>query len=199
MPCYKLLTWARSDATPAELASTFRGLARLVYREQGQFRTIQNHGVRPLAWPVRKPYEKHEEARLVEAVYDISPAGKSVLDSYLKSAKPVLLSWHLKQTDKLAEFRRYVKNDTGAANSMPPPRCSADCMRCRSLLPTHHHAHSLLCCDYLHSLYRGVSRPKRKPVTASMLRSGYVFDPETCTVVRDPSKLVAAAQAEHRS
>jgi ribosomal protein S6 len=108
MPCYKLMVWSRPEATPAELASTFRALARLVYREQGQFRTLENLGVRPLAWPIALPYEKFEEARLVQCTFDISPSGKSQLESFLKGTEAVLSYSHLRDHSKLAAFSRYA-------------------------------------------------------------------------------------------
>lgn len=106
MPCYKLIVWSRPEATPAELAKTFRGLAKLVYREQGQFRTLANKGVRPLAWPIRKPYEKFDEARLVECSFDVSPSGKEQLEGFLTSAEEVLAFTHLRDDGPLASFKR---------------------------------------------------------------------------------------------
>ena len=106
MPCYKLMVWSRPEANPKELANTFRALARLVYREQGQFRTLQNLGVRPLAWPIALPYEKFDEVRLVQCTFDISPSGKSQLESFLKGNDSVLSFSHLRDSSKLAAFSR---------------------------------------------------------------------------------------------
>eukprot|EP01138_Halocafeteria_seosinensis_P011086 gb/GECG01011323.1/.p1 GENE.gb/GECG01011323.1/~~gb/GECG01011323.1/.p1 ORF type:complete len:145 (+),score=11.76 gb/GECG01011323.1/:1-435(+) len=139
MPCYRLLCWARPESSPKELAETFRNLARLVYREQGQFRTIDNLGVRPLGWTLRKPYERFNEARLVECKYDIAPDGKDELENYLKSSTPVLRYFHFKDTSKLGEFKRGAPKKGG-----------------------------------------------KKHLTAEMLRTGHLFNPETNKVERDP-------------
>ena len=40
MPTYQLIVLAQPSASAEKLAQLMRGVARLVYREQGQFRTV---------------------------------------------------------------------------------------------------------------------------------------------------------------
>lgn len=75
MPCYKLLCLARPEVPPAALVTTFRNLARVVFQEKGQVRTVENLGVRPLSWPYRDHGTKYNEARWVEFTCDVSPIG----------------------------------------------------------------------------------------------------------------------------
>ena len=63
-------------------------------------------GVRPLAWPIRQPYEKFDEARLVECTFDISPAGKEQLEALLNDAEEVLSFTHLRDDAPTAAFQR---------------------------------------------------------------------------------------------
>jgi ribosomal protein S6 len=46
-------TLAAHPGIVTRLATLFRSVARVVYRESGQFRRVENMGVRPLATPVR--------------------------------------------------------------------------------------------------------------------------------------------------
>jgi hypothetical protein len=50
MPTYQLIVFAQPSSSPEKLSTIFKSIARLVYREQGQFRYIDNFGVRPLAY-----------------------------------------------------------------------------------------------------------------------------------------------------
>ena len=103
---YRLLTYTKPDTGAEELAGIFRSVARMVYRERGQFRRIKNLGVRPLAYPFRRPREKYEAARFVECTYDVAPKGLSEVERLLRGDDAVLRFVHLKADDKLAAFRR---------------------------------------------------------------------------------------------
>lgn len=105
MPCYQLVVFIRPDASPERLAELFRSVARVVYREQGQFRFLENFGVRPLAWPIRKAGSKFEEVRWVQCLYDCSPAILSTIEGVVKADKDVLQLRHLRYGGYLAEFR----------------------------------------------------------------------------------------------
>ena len=73
MPCYRLVMLARPDVSGEKLATLCRAVARVVYREHGQFRWLRNAGVRPLAFAVRAGGAAYEEARWLEACFDVSP------------------------------------------------------------------------------------------------------------------------------
>jgi ribosomal protein S6 len=105
MPCYQLVLLARPDITPERLATLFRLVARVVYREHGQFRTIENFGVRPLAFPIRKGGQKFEEVRWVHANFDVSPAALPSIGSAIASEKGVLQFKHMREQGYLGEFR----------------------------------------------------------------------------------------------
>jgi ribosomal protein S6 len=104
MPCYQLVLLARPDITPDQLSTLFRSIARVIYRENGQFRTLQNLGVRPLAYPVRKGGQKFEEVRWVQALYDCAPPALASVGSAIQSEKGVLQYQHLRHTGPLAAF-----------------------------------------------------------------------------------------------
>ncbi len=104
MPCYQLVLLARPDITPDRLATLFRNIARVIYREQGQFRTLQNLGVRPLAYVVRKGGQRYEEVRWVQALYDCAPPALSSVGGAIQSEKGVLQYTHLLHTGPLARF-----------------------------------------------------------------------------------------------
>ena len=105
MPCYDLILFARPDITPERLATVFRLVARVVYREHGQFRTIQNFGVRPLAFPIRKGGQKFEEVRWVHATFDVAPPALASVGAAIQSEKGVLQYKHLRNTSYLGSFR----------------------------------------------------------------------------------------------
>lgn len=108
MPCYQLILLARPDTSADKLAALFRSIARVVYREHGQFRTISHLGVRPLAYPVRKAGQKFEEARWVQAYYDVAPPSLAAVASAIQSEKGVLQYKHLRMhapSMELAAFR----------------------------------------------------------------------------------------------
>jgi ribosomal protein S6 len=73
MPPYELIVFLRPAVTPQQLSSLFRNVARIVFREQGQFRRVENLGVRPLAYPLRKSGARYEEVRWVSATFDAAP------------------------------------------------------------------------------------------------------------------------------
>lgn len=108
MPCYRLLALARPESTPAQLASTFRQVARLVFREKGQFRHIENLGVRPLAYAHRLPREKFEDARFVQCTFDVAPSGLLEVEQMLKGDPTILRHFHLRDESPLAAFHRGV-------------------------------------------------------------------------------------------
>jgi len=106
MPLYRLIAYAKPDTSAEKLSDMFRGVARMVYRERGQFRRINNLGVRPLAYPHRRPREKYEAARFVECSYDLAPRAIPEVERLLRSEDAVLRFVHLKSEGSLAEFRR---------------------------------------------------------------------------------------------
>jgi ribosomal protein S6 len=111
MPCYQLIVFAKPEVAPERLAELFRSLARLVYREQGQFRHLENFGVRPLAFPIRNAGTKFEEVRWVQAVYDCAPPSLPAIASLLSSDKDILQFKHLRHTDVLGEFRATARGE----------------------------------------------------------------------------------------
>ena len=113
MPSYQLVLLARPDITPDRLAVLFRSIARVIYREQGQFRTLENLGVRPLAYPIRKGGQKFEEVRWVQALYDCAPPALASVGSAIQSEKGVLQYKHLLHTGQLAKF-----NSTGRTEKL---------------------------------------------------------------------------------
>ena len=104
MPCYQLVLLARPDITPERLAVLFRAIARVVYREQGQFRTVENFGVRPLCYPVRKGGQRFDEVRWVHAHFDVAPGALAAVGSAIQSEKGVLQFKHLRATGPLTRF-----------------------------------------------------------------------------------------------
>jgi ribosomal protein S6 len=118
MPCYQLIVFAKPDAAPERLTELFRSVARVVYREQGQFRYMENFGVRPLATAVRKAGTKYEEVRWVQCLYDCSPNILSTLESVVKSDRDVLQFKHLRYEGYLGEWR-------GKTSSEKRPRFAA--------------------------------------------------------------------------
>jgi ribosomal protein S6 len=104
MPCYNLVVFAKPEISPEKLAVLFRAVARVVYREQGQFRTLENLGVRPLAYPVRKSGLKYEEVRWVQATFDVAPQALAAVGSAVQADKDVLQYRHVLSTEPLAAF-----------------------------------------------------------------------------------------------
>jgi ribosomal protein S6 len=105
MPCYQLIVFARPDLTPEKLAQLFRSVARVVYREHGQFRYVDNFGVRPLAYPLRKGGQAYEEVRWVQAQYDCAPSVLASVAAAIQAEKGVLQYKHLRAAGPLATFR----------------------------------------------------------------------------------------------
>ena len=90
MPTYQLVVLAQPSSTPERLSALFRGVARLVYREQGQFRYVDNFGVRPLAYPIRKAGARFEEVRWVQALFDCAPPALPTIGALLSGDRDVL-------------------------------------------------------------------------------------------------------------
>jgi ribosomal protein S6 len=87
MPAYQLVLLARPDITPEKLSMVFRGIARVVYREHGQFRSIQNFGVRPLSYPIRKLGQRFDEARWIHASFDAAPPVLTAVGAAVQTEK----------------------------------------------------------------------------------------------------------------
>ncbi len=105
MPCYQLLCFARPETSPKALAETFRRLARLVYREKGQMRTVENLGVRPLAYAHRIPREKFDDARLIQCSYDLPPSALVEVEGLLRNDPNMLRYFHLRDASDSAGFK----------------------------------------------------------------------------------------------
>lgn len=117
MPCYQLIVFLKPDASPDRLAQLFRSVARVVYREQGQFRFLENFGVRPVAWPIRKSGSKYEEVRWIQCLYDCSPQVLSAVEGSLRGDKDVLQMRHLRYEGYLGEFK--ARTSTEKRKKMP--------------------------------------------------------------------------------
>lgn len=111
MPCYQLIVFAKPEVSAEKLTNVFRSLARLVYREQGQFRYIENYGVRPLAYPIRSTGQKYEEVRWIEAYYDCAPPALATIGALLAADKDVLQYKHLRNTTYLGEFKAHPRGE----------------------------------------------------------------------------------------
>jgi len=111
MPCYQLIVFAKPEVSAEKLTNVFRSLARLVYREQGQFRYIENYGVRPLAYPIRLTGQKYEEVRWIEAYYDCAPPALATIGALLAADKDVLQYKHLRNTTYLGEFKAHPRGE----------------------------------------------------------------------------------------
>lgn len=111
MPCYQLVVFAKPDMAPEKLAALFRNVARVVFREAGQFRRLENLGVRPLAYPVRKGGAKFEEVRWVTATFDIAPGALPMVGAAIQADKDVLQYKHLRSDDWLAAFSARRKGE----------------------------------------------------------------------------------------
>ena len=106
MPTYQLIVLAQPSASSEKLATLFRAVARLVYREQGQFRFVENFGVRPLAYPIRKAGTRFEEVRWVQALFDCAPAALPTVGALLGGDRDVLQFKTLRAgPELLGEFR----------------------------------------------------------------------------------------------
>jgi len=87
-----------------KLSDFFRGLARLVYREGGGFRRLENLGVRPVAFPVRKSGIRYDEVRWVIATFDVTPSVLETIGAFVLAEKDVLQFKYMASKDRLAEF-----------------------------------------------------------------------------------------------
>mmetsp|Transcript_19900 Transcript_19900/g.56218 ORF Transcript_19900/g.56218 Transcript_19900/m.56218 type:complete len:194 (+) Transcript_19900:121-702(+) len=98
MPTYTLLAMLKPDTKASALANLFRGVARVVYRERGQFRTIENLGVRPLAFRhTQRGGGHYEDARFVECRYDVSPSGLSTVEQRLALSSDLIRWTHMRE------------------------------------------------------------------------------------------------------
>jgi ribosomal protein S6 len=113
MPCYRFLCLAKPETHPQTLANIFRTVARVVYQEKGQFRTVENLGVRPLHWAYRDHGTKYREARWVAFTADVSPAGLKQVQNTLRAEENVLMATPLRvRTDAdgaVGEFRPHKR------------------------------------------------------------------------------------------
>ena len=111
MPCYRVLCLARPDTEPKKLADIFRGIAKVVYREKGQFRTLENLGVRPLHWPLRTLGHKFVAARWVQFSCDVNPAGLAQVRGLIHQEEAILMATPLRARaaagEELGEFRAH--------------------------------------------------------------------------------------------
>ena len=104
MPPYQLIVFLRPAVTPLQLSSLFRNVARIVFREQGQFRRVENLGVRPLATPIRRDGERFDEVRWVSATLDVAPSALPAVYAAVKEERDTLQHHTLLSQDPLAAF-----------------------------------------------------------------------------------------------
>ena len=104
MPCYQLLCYAKPDTSAERLSALFRAVARVVFREGGGFRRVENLGVRPVAYPLRKGGARYDEVRWVSATFDAAPPVLAAVGAVVDAEKDVLQYRHLVQEDRLAAF-----------------------------------------------------------------------------------------------
>jgi ribosomal protein S6 len=104
MPPYELIVFLRPSVTPLQLSTLFRSVARIVFREQGQFRRVENLGVRPIAHPIRRDGERFDEVRWVTAALDVAPAALPAVYAALKEERDTLQHHTLVSKDPLAAF-----------------------------------------------------------------------------------------------
>lgn len=104
MPCYQLICFTKPDTSPERLSNLFRSIARVIYREGGGVRRVENLGVRPVAYPVRKGGVKYDEVRWVTATFDVSPPVLASVGAVVEAEKDVLQYRHLAPQDRLASF-----------------------------------------------------------------------------------------------
>ena len=104
MPPYELVVFLRPSVTAQQLSSLFRSVARIVFREQGQFRRVENLGVRPIAHPIRRDGERFDEVRWVTATLDVSPAALPAVYAAVKEERDTLQHHTLVSKDPLAAF-----------------------------------------------------------------------------------------------
>lgn len=98
MPPYKLMALLRPEASPETLANIFRGIARVVYREQGVVRSVENLGVRPLAYRHHAgPEDYVTDARMVEARFALSPSALRVVEQRLSLEPEMLRFTHYRE------------------------------------------------------------------------------------------------------
>ena len=105
MPLYRAIVLLKPDTSPRVLTGMFRSVARLVYRERGNFRSVENMGVRPLATPIARGGVRFEDARMVTCGFDANPAGRKEVDSLLRVA-PELLGLEISTPDAPEDLAR---------------------------------------------------------------------------------------------
>ena len=104
MPCYQLLCFAKPGMTPERLSELFRAVARVVYREGGGFRRVENLGVRPVAYPLRKGGARYDEVRWVSATLDVAPSALPAVYAAVKEERDTLQHHTLVSKEPLAAF-----------------------------------------------------------------------------------------------
>lgn len=104
MAPYQLIVFLRPAVTPQQLATLFRSVARIVFREQGQFRRVENLGVRPLATPIRRDGERFDEVRWVSATLDVAPSALPAVYAAVKEERDTLQHHTLVSKEPLAAF-----------------------------------------------------------------------------------------------
>ncbi len=128
-PCYRILCLAIPETPAPKLAEIFRGCARVVYREKGQFRTVENLGVRPLHWPFRFAGKKYDDARWVQFWADLSPAGLASLRGFIAAEEAILMATPLRARadlgEELGEFRPHRKSQSKRKSSRALPAATA--------------------------------------------------------------------------
>jgi ribosomal protein S6 len=104
MPPYELIVFLRPSVSPQQLSALFRSVARIVFREQGQFRRVENLGVRPIAHPIRRDGERFDEVRWVTATLDVAPAALPAVFAAVKEERDTLQHHTLVSKEPLAGF-----------------------------------------------------------------------------------------------
>ena len=107
MPYYRTLCLVKPATSKKALTTMFRDVARLVYRERGNFRTIENLGVRPLATPVARNGMRFGDARWVSCSFDANPKGRSEVEKLLNMSSDIL-GLEIARPDFEEELSKYV-------------------------------------------------------------------------------------------
>ena len=90
MPTYKLLLVAAPRATPVELTTTFRKLAKEICDRGGVIRHFKNLGIRHLPQKMRRHGLICNEARYLEMRTDCSGEARTLMDVILKDEAKIL-------------------------------------------------------------------------------------------------------------
>ena len=73
MVCYELNLLLSRTASPYQALSMVRGIANKVVNSGGVVKQVQNHGIRPLGYKIRKNNESHTDAHYVSMHTDMNP------------------------------------------------------------------------------------------------------------------------------